>query len=511
MKKFLSKLNVQIALFFLVVSITLVSVLSVFAYYIASGLIFENIQKQTKDSVEQASNYISSYLEKIKSLSDLIAMYPATRSALSRSSSQSVSALIGMVNLSAKTDERIQTIALISKNGFAITSNNQMAIPLSENMMNESWYQGAVNSNQMPIITSIRHGDFTMDKNNWVISISHEIRDTTGEHLGVILIDVSYKFIEDYIYNLELGKDGYAYILDAGNHILYHPDESILMDEMKTSQLLELSKSDMILTDSNHVITKKEIPHSDWLLVGVSSMDQVTVLKNRFINTLILVNLLILIFSIILSVFIARRLTKPLALFELKALQSQINPHFLYNTLDTILWLAEFGENQKVILVTKSLGEMLRLSLNINQTSVPLAQEIAHTENYLKIQMERYQDKFDYIIEGEDALLEQKVPKLILQPIVENAIYHGIRPSKEKGLRIEIRYRQSGKDLILEVKNNGIPYQKEKASSVKTKLGGIGFENVNQRIKLLYGKEYGLTICTGQTGGTLVQYRLKLD
>lgn len=566
MKAFLSKINVQISLAFLTLSIVFVSLLSFAFYYAAGQILVDNIRKQTAESVAQTGDYLYAYFDKILSLSDIIAMHPDTTKALEQGDTEAIESLSGIVQISAMSDTRIQSIAVISKNGFALTSDSNMAIPLSGNMMEESWYQAAVASKQIPVVTSIRHGEFTMDKESWVISISHEIVGSQGEHLGVVLIDLSYKFIEDYISGLDLGSTGYAYIFDQNHQILYHPEEKALMDEMKASELLELAKEMDGSLSRNRIVTKKEIPELQWTLVGISSMEKMDDLKRQMMGMIVWINLLLIVVGIFISWAVSRRLTKPIfelqkamqdvdknwghiqissrsstelkalteeynalldrikkltediaekentkRIFELKALQSQINPHFLYNTLDTILWLAEFGENEKVVEVSKALGEMLRLSLNINQDMVSLTQEIAHTKNYLKIQQQRYLDKIEYQISGDKNLQNVEVPKLILQPIVENSIYHGIRPKKGKGL-IEISYYREKEDLILQVKDNGLGYHPEKKEEhlIKTRLGGIGLKNVDQRIKILYGEDYGLTIGNHEEGGTIVRYRLKM-
>lgn len=566
MKAFLSKINVQISLAFLTLSIVFVSLLSFAFYYAAGQILVDNIRKQTAESVAQTGDYLYAYFDKILSLSDIIAMHPDTTKALEQGDTEAIESLSGIVQISAMSDTRIQSIAVISKNGFALTSDSNMAIPLSGNMMEESWYQAAVASKQIPVVTSIRHGEFTMDKESWVISISHEIVGSQGEHLGVVLIDLSYKFIEDYISGLDLGSTGYAYIFDQNHQILYHPEEKALMDEMKASELLELAKEMDGSLSRNRIVTKKEIPQLQWTLVGISSMEKMDDLKRQMMGMIVWINLLLIVVGIFISWAVSRRLTKPIfelqramqdvdknwghiqissrsstelkalteeynalldrikkltediaekentkRIFELKALQSQINPHFLYNTLDTILWLAEFGENEKVVEVSKALGEMLRLSLNINQDMVSLTQEIAHTKNYLKIQQQRYLDKIEYQISGDKNLQNVEVPKLILQPIVENSIYHGIRPKKGKGL-IEISYYKEKEDLILQVKDNGLGYHPEKKEEhlIKTRLGGIGLKNVDQRIKILYGEDYGLTIGNHEEGGTIVRYRLKM-
>lgn len=566
-----SKMNVKMGIFFFVISLILTLSISYSSYYIASSIILNNMKEQTRDSIDQASEYISEYLDKIKGLSDLIAMYPDTIAALERSDEKSIQSLASMLKISASSDKRLQSVSVISKNGFAVTSDSSMAMPLSDNMMDESWYKNAVLSKRMPAVTSIRHGEFTMDKSSWVISISHEIVDEKNRHLGVVLIDMSYRFIEDYIKSLNLGKNGYAYILDSDNMIIYHRDENVLMDEMKADELRMLSKlsnQSEISDNFEYIITKDEIANSDWLLVGISSMENVHELKNSLIKTLVLINFVILMASIFISFAISGKFTDPITqlqnammkldenwghlqisphssieikelareynelidriklltrdiaqkedakrIFELKALQSQINPHFLYNTLDTILWLAELGENEKVADVSKALGQMLRFSLNINQNMVELEHEMKHIENYLKIQNYRYDDRIHYEITGDEKLLHAKVPKMILQPIIENAIYHGIRKKSGSGT-IFIEFEAQGEDLILCVSDDGIGYCEEaqksdNESGLKAKLGGIGLGNVDQRIKILCGEEYGISIRAREGGGTIVSYRLK--
>lgn len=567
-KNFFSKINIQISLAIFLISLFCVFLLSAVMYYSSIRIIQDSAKTQTDDSLEQASNYIASYLDKTKSLSDLIAMHPETKEALMQEDKKAIESLAGMVNISAESDERIQSVAVISRNGFALTSDSNMAIPLSEDMMKQSWYKGAVSSKQMPSITSIRHGEFSKEKSSWVISISHEITNDEGKHLGVVLIDISYKFIEDYISSLKLGENGYAYILDENNKILYHPDENILMDEMKADELIKLSK-EMNSFSTDRIISKSDIPHSNWTLVGISSLEQLDILKKQLTDIIIIANGLLILISLSIGYSISKKLTGPIIelqramkdvdekwghlnlnsrtyveikelaseynalldrikkltediaekenakrIFELKALQSQINPHFLYNTLDTILWLAEFGENKKVVEVSKALGDMLRLSLSLNQDKVPLAQEISHTENYLKIQQERYSDKISYHIEGDKKLLGVEVPKLILQPIVENSIYHGIRPAKKLG-KIEINYQKEKDFLKITVKDNGVGYNPENKKNdkdrVKTKLGGIGMNNVDQRIKILCGEEFGIKIKNNPEGGAVVTYKIPIS
>lgn len=567
---FFSKINVKIAFSFLIMSLTIVFLISIITYSSSSKLILEKISSQTENSIIQTSNYISSYIDKIKTLSDLIAMHPDTKNALQTSNNNAIQSLISMVNLSASNDKRIKSIAVISKDGFAITSDSEMAVTLSNNMMDEPWYKGAVESKQMPVVISANHGGYTMDKENKVVSISHEIVDELGKHLGVVVIDVSYQFIEDYISSLDLGEEGYAYILNFDNQILYNSNEDMLFTENAKQELISLSHCESATLTNSCMVTGINIPHSNWRLVGVSSLENVSILKKQLISSIAFAGLSLIITSIIISVIISKKITKPIIqlqnamtnvdekwghleiqphssfevanltkeynslldrikiltediaekentrrVFELKALQSQINPHFLYNTLDTILWLAEFGENEKVVEVSKALGELLRLSLNINQTLVPLGFELNHVENYLKIQKMRYEDQINYEISGDENLLDISIPKLILQPIVENAIYHGIRPKKKPGT-IKINYEKEKDYLIIQVSDDGVGYKEKEnkeqnQSLIKARLSGIGMQNVDQRIKLLCGNDCGIEVDKNYTQGTRIVYKLKIN
>jgi two-component system sensor histidine kinase YesM len=201
---------------------------------------------------------------------------------------------------------------------------------------------------------------------------------------------------------------------------------------------------------------------------------------------------------------------------EFRALQAQINPHFLYNTLDTIVWMAEARQNDQVIEIVSALSRFFRISLSKGKDWITIQEEIERTRSYLTIQKIRYRDILDYTIEVDKTILAGTTLKLILQPLVENAIYHGIK-NKRRGGTVAVRAYQKDEDNVLfEVEDNGIgmiPYRLEK---IRARLKGnpsninlddrtgFGLKNVNQRIKLYYGKEYGLSIQSQYNGGTRV-------
>ncbi len=199
---------------------------------------------------------------------------------------------------------------------------------------------------------------------------------------------------------------------------------------------------------------------------------------------------------------------------ELRALQAQINPHFLYNTLDTIIWMAESKKTEQVVELVSALSQFFRISLSKGKDWITIREEVERTRNYLIIQKMRYRDILDYRIEMDEEVGDYTILKLTLQPLVENAIYHGIK-NKRQGGTVEIRVNKEGDDkILLEVKDDGIGFTPQKLADIQEELedtsgeirleSGFGIGNVNQRIKLYYGKQYGLSIRSEYQQGTVV-------
>ena len=199
---------------------------------------------------------------------------------------------------------------------------------------------------------------------------------------------------------------------------------------------------------------------------------------------------------------------------ELRALQAQINPHFLYNTLDTIIWMAESKKTEQVVTIVSALSNFFRISLSKGMDWITIAEELDRIKSYLTIQKMRYQDILDFKIEVHDDVAENTILKLLLQPLVENALYHGIK-NKRQGGTIVVRAKRGAKDEIqLEVEDNGIGFTAEKLAQLRTELeadsgdikldSSFGIGNVNKRIRLYYGKPYGLSIESEYNVGTRV-------
>jgi two-component system sensor histidine kinase YesM len=196
---------------------------------------------------------------------------------------------------------------------------------------------------------------------------------------------------------------------------------------------------------------------------------------------------------------------------ELEVLQTQINPHFLYNTLDTIVWLAEAGRQNEVVQMVEDLSDFFRSTLNNGKDVTLVEQEFVHAESYLKIQKIRYQDILCYDMKLPPSLKNYRIPKITLQPLVENALYHGIKNKRGKGT-IRVGGREEENRVVLFVKDDGIGMKKERLEQIRESLlpdaeprsDSYGLCNVNERLRLRFGAEYHLEIESEYGEGTTV-------
>jgi two-component system sensor histidine kinase YesM len=263
------------------------------------------------------------------------------------------------------------------------------------------------------------------------------------------------------------------------------------------------------LHDVTTTIAKNDLQ----VLVNSENVDEITELGNNF-------NIMIGKIRELLNAKVKEQ--ENLKKAELKALQAQINPHFLYNTLDTIVWMAEANKTDQVIEIVRALSSFFRIALSKGKDWISIRQEIEHVRSYLAIQKMRYRDILDYKFEVDEDLLDGTILKLTLQPLVENALYHGIK-NKRNGGTIVVRAQRVGENLVrLEVQDDGVGFTPYKLTQIRAMLndeydeislkeGGFGLENVNKRIKLYYGKQYGLYVQSEYLMGTQVIARIPLQ
>lgn len=556
MKKIFKKIEFKISACFFVISILIISIMLFSWYKQSSSKLMKYEKEETSQEVKNASIYVASYLEKNKNLASLLAMSAESQNIMDDKTD--FKNLKDIIKVSEKSDEFIKKIFLVSENGNII-SNEKVNLETNKDMKNISWYKKLINSNNMAFASKADFSKISSDSSKNIISISKEIKDKNNKRLGFVVINLSYKFLEDFLSTINFGKYGYVFILSSEEELLF---KSKNMEDFGKKDYEKLLKKRMKPEKMDFVSSNVFIPNTQWKLVGISFSNAISNLKKQLIESSLILALIVFILTLLVSIFVSKKISKPIIYligeikktdkklykikalpqasseiqiltkeynnlidrifvltediekkeeqkrtYQVKALQSQINPHFLYNTLDTILWLVEFGENEKAIKVTKNLGMLLRNSLNIDEDFVKLDKEIGHAKNYLDIQKIRYDNKFTYEFIKKIQTSSLYVPKLILQPIIENAIYHGIREKKSKSY-IKIIVEKNPEYLIIKIIDNGLG-PKEKKENIQTKLGGIGMENVNNRIKLLCGEKYNLKM-QRENGETIVTYKLKI-
>ena len=413
----------------------------------------------------------------------------------------------------------------------------------------------------------------------WVVSLSRHVELTRDGAIesGVLLVDMSYSGIEQICKDVDLGagQGGYLYLVDGAGEIVYHPRQQLiyagLLEENNAAAAAYADGShDEVFQGQRRQVTVKTVGYTGWKLVGVVPSEN---LWDNY-GQLLLFFLFIVIFSVFLLVLVNLRLsawiTAPLkkldrAVKELEAgreavdlkvngpyevehlsrsiqsmvstmrhlmddilqqeeqkrrseldvLQSQINPHFLYNTLDSVIWMTENGRTEDAVVMLTSLARLFRISLSRGSNIITVAEELEHARHYLTIQKRRYKNKFSADLSAEDGVESLYTIKLIVQPILENAIYHGMAGAEDDGAISVSAYRE-GDDLLIDVADNGIGMPPEVAESlldpdrpqVRTGGSGTGVRNVHQRIRLTFGAGYGLTIFSEPDEGTLVRIRL---
>ena len=553
------RFSVQLSLFFLGAGLTVILLLSGAVYWFASNLLMSETISKTHDLLEMSGANIGTYIARVKGESNVFAGSPSLRQYLSDDEESLRTGLLSQIDTLLQNDSSIKSIVVVSKDGRILSNEKNLDMSVSSDMMKEDWYIESIH-NTMPVLTGARMQSFSSDKDNWVISVSTEITGDSGDNLGVLLMDMEYSVIEDHLRSLDLGREGYVFLLNDKGEPVYHKDTSYFSDPDKLAQLLEIqSAGDGYDKASNLLTCQTQIEKTGWTMVGVVSLDTLKMLERQLFEAVLLTGGLLFIAVLLIGILFTRRLSTPMADLErgmneieklaevrirknsfyevellagnynrmihririlmdeisdkektlrhaeLNALVSQINPHFLYNTLDTIVWMAEFNDSTRVIALTKSLAAFFRLSLSGGRELITVGDELEHVRQYLYIQKERYGDKLNYTIHAPEEVLDYTVPKIILQPIAENSIYHGIKPLDSPG-QITITVQEEGEKLIFTVSDNGAGCRPDAAAADNpSRPGKVGLKNVDERLKLYYGPGYGVTIHPAPGAGCRVE------
>ena len=413
---------------------------------------------------------------------------------------------------------------------------------------------------------------------HWVVSLSRYVDINDGEipGSGVLLVDMKYSVIEDVLKQINDSSEGiYYYMISRDGQMIYHPRKTEMARGLFEENSLKASGYEEgtyeITTDGHkESVVVGNIAYTGWKLIGVVPESVQTARINNFryyIFTTIMVLMMMLLEG---NRLISRKISKPIRKLdesvktyeaggkpdiyiggsseirhlgysvqrsyerietlmgeiirqqnerrksELDALQSQINPHFLYNTLESITWMVEAQKNEEAVIMISELAKLLRVSLSRGKTIIPVKDELQHSRSYMNIQLARYKERFKTEFRIEEEIENCCIVKLVIQPILENAIYYGVgNMDEDDGGMIIVSGKKKDEDILITIEDNGMGMREEVLENILTdnskvpKHGsGVGVINVHSRIRLMFGEEYGLSIESEPDEGTRVTIRI---
>lgn len=399
--------------------------------------------------------------------------------------------------------------------------------------------------------------------------------DDLSEDIGFLRIDFRKSIIQDIIDKINPLDDVFSFVINSDNKIIassrdlkdLYDNSSIDLELIKSAA--QFSNQLTTFDDGKFYLQSAAIDKTDWYMVNVLPKSSILSTIKTQRNYLFIIVILNIIMAIILAAYLVKvinkrlfqvidgmrqvpngqlsnyiendssdevgelidnynymiskmsilvdeqyKLGKEVKNAELKALQSQINPHFLYNTLDMINWMAHKNMNKEISIAVKNLAKFYKLSLNKGKDIVTIKDEVEHSKLYVNLQNMRYDNRITLITKLDESLMNCSIPKITFQPIIENSINHGILGRGMENGSILISGYISQNNLIIQISDDGIGIEKEvlplilKENNLQTKGSGYGLKNINQRIKLLYGESYGLSFTSNYGFGTTVEITL---
>lgn len=398
----------------------------------------------------------------------------------------------------------------------------------------------------------------------WVVTFSEKMNMEQSENIQISM-DIRFSNIAGYVDEVGIGTHGYCYIVDKEGNIVYHPQQQLIYAGLKD----ELSDNIKNYKDGTHtengvIYTIHSLENCDWRIIGVSYVEELIESKvTAMIKAVLIVAIMVILTTALSGAILVKNFSRPaeelasamrkfvkeaesfefypvkgteeiealsdsfgqmvlqiqelmekvrneeitLRKTELSALQAQINPHFLYNTLDSIAWMCEVGRTDEAIIMVDALAKLFRISISKGHELISIDQELQHAECYLKIQKFRYKNQFSYKFQVDEKCLGYLCNKITLQPLIENSIVHGLDMSDEGEIIIEVY--EKDQDIVMAVSDNGVGMTEEQCEEIlkkgSHKKGGIGIKNVNDRVKIYFGERYGVTISSELDEGTRME------
>ncbi len=517
--------------------------------------------------VDELVEQIDTYVESMESISKAVIEDIDVQAFLMDSDSDSKTILEERFASYIRARDDISAIVLFRQNGGAISGDGTDPAVFSDYRSTE-WYMNALLAEGKTVASTAYVQNLVPGNYSWVVSLSTQILSPDDNRtLGVLLVDLKFNRIKELCESLVIGEKGYDFIIDSDGNYVFHPSQQLIYSNLKQEPITDLlpllsDERPLLKKDGRNYLTARS-SRTGWYVVSVS-LDSDLVTGWPYVQLMnALIGLVLFLIVGLVTNFITKGITRPLRQLQtvmqsvdtgefrkagnldatdeiqelareydlmvgrigelmeenvreqelkrksdLKVLQAQINPHFLYNTLDSIIWMGEMDKSDEVVKMTSALSRLFRISISKGRELIPLRDELEHVRSYLTIQEMRYKNKFRYLIDIPENLMDSTILKITLQPLVENAIYHGIRNVNYEGL-IEIGGSTENHDLVLTVRDNGEGMDADKlAALLNTNQHGTGIRNVHERIRLYFGPEYGLSYKSNVGKGTLITIRI---
>lgn len=556
----LSVLIIAIVIFGVIFS-TLASTLFFSVSY--KNSMFSSAYVTSKQSVAQADETVSNYIFSIKSKLDNLCV--ETDKCTDAASLQKV------ISTASRLEDDIYCVSVYDMQGNVLSNGNDTDENIKDGLMDLSFDKSVYSNLKDGYAISQPHvNTLYQNKYPWVVTIAKKEYSNLFSQQVFVAIDFKFSSIAKYIDKVSIGQRGYCYIVNSKGQIIYHPQQQMLFSGLKEENTFEISElSDGIHRKKDNIYNISSLDSCNWKIVGVSFNDEITqAVKSQVVVGLIFALLFSAFMSAVIYFLLSRTVTRPvrrlvasmqkfekqaetfeykadmsnvaefqtlstsfehmvlmiqslvekvhneeivLRKTELKALQAQINPHFLYNTLDSIQWMCEQDNSKDAVKMVGALAKLFRISISHGNEFIAISDELKHAESYLIIQSYRYKNQFTYSFDVDKSVLDCMCNKITIQPFIENAIYHGLDRMVDEG-EIKIIVERRGKDIAIIVKDNGLGMTEEQCKAVLQKgrsdSKGIGVKNVDDRLKIYFGEEYGITIDSELDVGTTVTIKI---
>lgn len=571
-KSYLPKrISTVIILCFSLFMVAILVIMSFISYYYSYGNMRTRTIADTEVILSQVGKNIGRYVSNIEDISEIINTNKDVINYLKDPKGEEAGLartnFTSFLNYLPQIDNNIVSIFVFDKQNNPVYVPANLRLKEGYDFTQDEWFKKIADDvSETPHLTGTQVRTMTEGENPWVISLSRRVKDrTTGSVIGTQLVELNYRAIDAILNDVNLGSKGYIFIIDENGHMVFHPQLQLIYSGLKDEKIKEVLYAQgptVELPGENKLYTISSIPGTDFSIVGVMFLDEIVATSREMITLYIILALAMVLAAFIGSVQMAKFVTRPLSKLEmavnevekgnldanfkirgtqetekfaaslasmistvkqlmeqivedqemirtseLKALQSQINPHFLYNTLDSIVWIAEEAGNEKIKEITMALANYFRIVLSSGNDIISVHDEVEHVKSYLVIQKMRYEN-LDYQIEVDEKAMACKMPKLLLQPLVENAIYHGIKNNADGGT-IWVRGTVRGGRLVFEIEDSGRGMRPQELKELfspresKIKHGGVAIRNIRERIELYYGPEYGVEVKSEFRKGTL--------